>query len=287
MKQIALVSYAGCPELTDDDRLLLPALRHLGVEAKCVVWDAPVDWTQFDQVILRSCWDYHLRTNEFLDWVGRLEQSAVPIQNSPALIRWNADKRYLRQLEAAGASIPATVWLEDREEASVQEILAIRGWESAVVKPTVSASAHNLRRVFKAEPVVRLKGPAMVQEFIPEILAAGEWSLVYLGGQYSHSVIKRPTPGDFRVQWQFGGDAVLADAAEGTIEDVSKLIAGLPEEPLYARVDGIECKTGFVLMEVELIEPVLFLGIAGASERFAKTIVNSATADGRESSISD
>jgi glutathione synthase/RimK-type ligase-like ATP-grasp enzyme len=283
MKQVALVSYAGCPELTDDDRLLLPALRHLGVEAKCTVWDAPVDWTQFDQVVLRSCWDYHLRANEFLDWVGRLEQSAVQIQNSPCLVRWNADKRYLRQLEAAGASIPATVWLEDSEEVSVQEILAIRGWESAVVKPTVSASAHNLRRVFKGEALVRVKGPALVQEFIPEILSAGEWSLVFIGGRYSHSVIKRPTPGDFRVQWQFGGDAVPAEAAEETIEAVTKLLAALPDQSLYARVDGIECKSGFVLMELELIEPVLFLGIASASERLAKSIVNSTTAYDRES----
>jgi glutathione synthase/RimK-type ligase-like ATP-grasp enzyme len=282
MKQIALVSYAGCPELTDDDRLLLPALRQLGVEAKCVVWDAPADWTEFDQVILRSCWDYHLRAKEFLDWVSRLEQLAVPVQNSPCLVRWNADKRYLRQLEEAGASIPPTVWIEDREEVSVHEILAARGWESAVVKPTVSASAHNLRRVFKSEPVVRLKGPAMVQEFVPEILG-GEWSLVFFGGQYSHAVIKRPAPGDFRVQGEFGGDVLLAEAAVETIEDVSKLFAGLPDQPLYARVDGVECKSGFVLMELELIEPVLFLGIAAASERFAKRIANITTTNARES----
>jgi len=282
MNKVALVSYAGCPELTDDDRLLLPALRHLGVQAKCAVWDAPVDWTEFDQVILRSCWDYHLRANEFLDWVGRLEHSAVPMQNSPTLIRWNVDKRYLRQLEAAGGSLPPTVWLEDREEISIHEILRDRGWESAIVKPTVSASAHNLRRVFKSEPEVRLKGPAMVQQFVPEILE-GEWSLVFIDGQYSHSVIKRPTSGDFRVQWQFGGDAVLAEAAEGTIEDVSKLLDGLPETPLYARVDGIECETGFVLMEVELIEPVLFLGIASASERFARRIADDATSHASKS----
>lgn len=276
MKQIALVSYQGCPELTDDDRLLIPALRHLGVEAKCAVWDAQVDWTQFDQVVLRSCWDYHLRMNEFLDWVGGVEELSVPIQNSPSLIRWNVDKRYLRELEAAGASIPQTVWIEDREEVSVHEILAARGWESAVVKPTVSASAHNLRRVFKGEPLVRLRGPAMVQEFVPEILSAGEWSLVFIGGRYSHSVIKRPAPGDFRVQWQFGGEALLAKAAAPTIEAVTKVLAALPDQPLYARVDGIECKSGFVLMEMELIEPVLFLGIASASERFAKGIVDRA-----------
>ena len=272
MKQIALVSYAAFPELTDDDRLLIPALRRLGVEAKCAVWDSPVDWTQFDQIVLRSCWDYHLRLNEFLDWLGRLEESGVIVQNVLCLLRWNVDKRYLRQLEAAGASIPTTVWIEDGEEVSVHEILTTQGWASAVVKPTVSASAHNLRRVFKDESVLYLKGPAMVQQFIPEILH-GEWSLVFIGGQYSHSVIKRPTPGDFRVQWQFGGDAVLAEPAEGTIDAVSKLVTGLPAQPLYARVDGIECESGFVLMEVELIEPVLFLGIGNASDRFAERIV--------------
>jgi glutathione synthase/RimK-type ligase-like ATP-grasp enzyme len=233
--------------------------------------------------VLRSCWDYHLRSNEFLDWIARLEQSAVPLQNSPCLVRWNADKRYLRELEAAGASIPQTVWLEDGEEATVHEILEARGWASAVVKPTVSASAHNLRRVFKSEPVATLNGPAMVQEFIPEILGPGEWSLVFIGGHYSHSVIKKPAAGDFRVQWQFDGDVALAEAAEETIEAVTKLLTALPDQPLYARVDGIECKSGFVLMEVELIEPVLFLGIASASERFAKSIADSATAPCQES----
>jgi hypothetical protein len=102
MKQIALVSYQGFPELTNDDRLLIPALRRLGVEAKCTVWDAPVDWTQFDQVVLRSCWDYHLRPNEFLGWVGRLEESGVAVQNAPCLVRWNVDKRYLMRGVSSG-----------------------------------------------------------------------------------------------------------------------------------------------------------------------------------------
>ena len=277
MNQIALVTYARCPELSDDDRLLIPALRQLGVEARSVVWDAPIDWTQFDQVVVRSCWDYHLRANEFLEWIENLEQSCVPLQNFPSLIRWNMDKRYLRQLEAAGATIPPTVWIEDREEASVHEILDAQGWHSAVAKPTVSASAHNLRRVFRGEPIVRVKGPAMVQQFVPEILAAGEWSLVFIGGHYSHSVIKRPTAGDFRVQWQFGGEALLAEPAAETVAAVKNLLASLPDRPLYGRVDGIECDGGFVLMEVELIEPVLFLGIANASNRFAERIVNGTT----------
>src|SRR5436309_4244892 len=102
MNRVALVTCSGVPELTDDDRLLIPALRQYGVEAMPVAWDGPVDWTLFDQVVLRSCWDYHLRVNEFLDWIGALERLDLPIQNSAGLIRWNADKRYLRRLQQEG-----------------------------------------------------------------------------------------------------------------------------------------------------------------------------------------
>src|SRR5260221_4621127 len=156
MKNVALVTCSGVPELTDDDRLLIPALRRRGVEAAPVVWDAPIDWTQFDRVILRSCWDYHLRTTDFLGWINELDRLCVPLQNSASLVRWNADKRYLRELQSSGARIPLTVWIDDEEEASVHGILESRGWDNAVVKPTVSASAHGLKRVFRGEPVVHV-----------------------------------------------------------------------------------------------------------------------------------
>jgi len=284
VKQVALVTYSGCPELTDDDRLLVPSLRRRGVEAVPVVWDSPVDWARFDLIILRSCWDYHLRADEFIQWIGELERSCVPLRNSASLVRWNADKRYLRQLEHQGARIPQTVWIGNDEEADVNAILESQGWDSAVVKPTVSASAHRLKRVFKVEPVVRVKGPAMVQQFIPEVLAPGEWSLVFIGGEFSHSVVKVPTPGDFRVQSQFGGTARLAQPDPDTVAAANEIVDALPERPLYARVDGTEDERGFVLMEVELIEPVLFLGLGRASARLAEEIVSLLTmhVDARE-----
>src|SRR5207302_9459812 len=99
----------------------------------------------------------------------------------------------------------------------------------------------------------------------------------------SHAVHKRPTPGDFRVQWQFCGDTVIAEPAAQTVARVISLLALLPEQPLYARVDGIECDRAFVLMEIELIEPVLFLGIASASERFARRIADDATSHASKS----
>jgi|APPan5920702856_1055754.scaffolds.fasta_scaffold00030_3 glutathione synthase/RimK-type ligase-like ATP-grasp enzyme len=275
VNNVALVTYSGCPELTDDDRLLIPALRRLGVDATPVAWDETIEWGWFNRVILRSCWDYHLRSIEFLEWITNLERLGVSLHNSASLVRWNADKRYLRELQDAGARIPPTVWIDDEEEVDVQSILKANGWDSAVVKPTVSASAHRLKRVFKSEPAVRFNGPAMAQLFIPEVLSLGEWSLVFICGEYSHSVVKAPAPGDFRVQWQFGGTAKAGAPSRHVIDTAKKTVDALPQQPLYARVDGIEDELGFILMEVELIEPVLFLGLGSASDRFAEKIVSS------------
>lgn len=272
MKRIALASCAAWPELTADDRLLIPPLQQLGVEAVPVVWDGPVDWTDFDQVVIRSCWDYHLRPNQFLEWIDELEKACVAVQNLPSLVRWNIDKLYLRQLSIAGATIPPTVWIEEREVLSSAETLNQLGWSSAIVKPTVSASAYKLRRVSKDELAVQLQGPAIVQQFIPEIVSCGEWSLAFLGGKYSHAVIKHPVAGDFRVQSEFGGRAARAEPRQHVVAEATRIIDSLPGRPLYARIDGIDCRGMFVLMEVELIEPELFLGLGNAANRFAEEI---------------
>lgn len=114
----------------------------------------------------------------------------------------------------------------------------------------------------------------MVQQFAPEILSPGEGSLVFLRGEYSHAVVKSPTPGDFRVQWQFGGTAKVAEPSRRLTDAARRVFAALPELPLYARVDGTEDGESFVLMEVELIEPVLFLGHGGAAPRLAEAIAD-------------
>lgn len=131
-------------------------------------------------------------------------------------------------MEDAGASIPTTVWIEEKEKAAVQEIMHAQGWESAIVKPTISASAHNLRRVFKDEPVVVLEGPAMIQQFIPEVVSSGEWSFVFIGGEYHHAVMKLPTPGDFRVQRQYGGRAARAEPTAEISHIVRNVVNTLP-----------------------------------------------------------
>ncbi len=282
MPSLAFVTCASLPDLTPDEQAVAAVLAARGMSIAATVWDDPaVKWKDFEALILRSTWDYHHRPAEFAAWLGRVEAAGVPLWNQPATVRWNMQKGYLRDLETQGVAIAATEWLPARQPADLVEILARRGWAEAVVKPAISASAHNTWRVQATEAAAsqgRLaaqldEGELLVQEFMPEIQSEGEWSLLFFGSQYSHAVLKRPAAGDFRVQNEYGGGHQAAQPAKGVVAQAAAALAAAPGQTLYARVDGVLRGETFVLMELELIEPYLFLSSAeGAVERFAAAV---------------
>jgi glutathione synthase/RimK-type ligase-like ATP-grasp enzyme len=276
---IGLVTYAKYPSLTDDDRPLIAELERVGIEARPVDWDADDDWSRFEALVLRSCWDYHLRPDDFARWLDRLDRAGVPLWNPSSVVRWNMHKAYLRDLERAGIAIPRTVWLQRGQRASLADVMTAEQWDEAVVKPAVSASATHTWRVSadatSAVPFDELiaTSDVLVQELIPEVADDGEWSIMMIDGTVSHAAIKRPRPGDFRVQWEHGGTAERAQLPDGVrraAEDVARLIPG---RWLYARVDGVVTPRGFVLMELECIEPHLFFDFHPESRtRFAAAL---------------
>ena len=282
MTRIALATYSKLPTLNDDDRLLVPALAALDVTAVPAVWDArAVCWDEFQGVLIRSCWDYHLRPGEFLDWIDQLERAGVAVWNPGNLLRWNHHKRYLRDLAARDVATVPTRWLPRGEAADLLALLADAGWREAVVKPAVSASAFGTWRTStgtatgeqsRLDELLR-RADVMVQPLLPEVADAGEWSLVFLGRRFSHAVLKRPAPGDYRVQWEFGGSAESAVPPGHLIADAERVIAAVRGDALYVRVDGVEREGRLVLMELELIEPHLFLGWdSGAAGRLAEAL---------------
>src|SRR5881392_4385927 len=186
MKRIALATSAKLPTLNDDDRLLIPALAELGLGAVPAVWDSPdVCWEEFQGVLVRSCWDYHHRLEEFLAWVSRLERAGVPVWNPPAVLRWNSHKGCLRDLAARGVPIVPTRWLARGRRVDLARVLREEGWRSAVVKPAVSASASGTwptGRDGAGDDQARLDellqaGDVMVQPLVDEVRETGEWSL--------------------------------------------------------------------------------------------------------------
>lgn len=266
--RVALVTCRSLPDLTDDDRLLPPALAAVGAAAEAVVWDEPaVAWERFDRLVLRSVWDYHLRPDEFTAWLAARAHDGGAMWNPAALARWNLHKSYLRALAEVGIATVETEWLARGSSVALSERMDARGWDDVVVKPAVSASAHRTFRTARADARARQAnldailagGDALLQPFAPEVTGEGEWSLLFFGGAFSHAVRKRPAPSDFRVQEEFGGHAETSDPGAAVIAQASAALAAAPGPTAYARVDGIVRDGGFVLMELELIEPVLYL----------------------------
>lgn len=279
---IALATYAAVPEATPDDRLLLPAFGVAGIDVGAVPWsDGDVDWSRFDAIILRSCWDYHLRIREFLAWLDGLAAGGVLVLNSPALVRWNADKRYLLELASRGAATIPTRLVAVGGPDAVEKTLVAHGWAYAVIKPVISASGHETYAVraplnaADAERVARVvaTGDVLVQPFANEVPRDGELSLTFIDGVYSHATIKRARDGEFRVQTEHGGSAEATAVSPAVVQAATRVLALLPEPPLFARVDGIVRQGEFLLMELELIEPNLFFAHgAGAAERFVGAV---------------
>lgn len=281
--QIAFVTYAKKPDLTPDDRLAVDALQRVGAQTDALCWDDPrADWKRYAAVVVRSCWDYHLRPAEFAAWLEAREQDGTPLWNPAAVLRWNMDKAYLAGLAGRGALLPPTIWLERGSRAELGAILEENGWTEAVVKPSISASAYQTRiaRLPAAQAdqraldeILKSSG-ALVQEFLPQVSQHGEWSLIFFGKQFSHAALKRAGEGEFRVQSEYGGSEHAGTPSPALIEQARAVLDSVPGELLYARVDGVEVDGRLVLMELELIEPVLFFGKDNqAPQRFAKTLL--------------
>jgi glutathione synthase/RimK-type ligase-like ATP-grasp enzyme len=277
-KRVALATCQALPDLSDDDRHALPALAARGIAATPVVWNDPtVTWSAYDMVIIRSAWDYYHQPAAFASWIDSLDQAGVPLWNTPRVVRANLDKRYLATLADAGVAIVPTLWLDAGQTVDLPALLAQQGWTEAVIKPVVSAGAHRTHLVTAASQqlfdVSVARAATMLQPYLPEIETDGEWSLVYLGGTFSHAVRKVPRPGDFRVQPQHGGQTRRETPPATVCAAADRLLRQVPDPMLYARVDGVERDGQFLLMELELIEPRLFFEYAhDACDRFADAV---------------
>ena len=264
---VALVTYSELPALNAHDQPLLAALAAEGLSSGVVRWDDPgFDWSTPGLCLLRSPWDYTERLTEFLAWIAKPALRGK-LWNPPHVVRWNSHKAYLRELEAAGAPIVPTQWCPRGTSPFLKDVLATRGWTQALVKPAVSSGARGAFRVSAPvstttqEQFVRLLKTcdAMVQPYLPTIEAEGERSLVYFDGVFSHAFHR---PAGMRAP----GTIPEASLVTATAEEqrlAQNVLTAAPGPLLLARVDLVRgLNGGPQLIELELIDPVLFLGAA-------------------------
>ena len=266
---------------SDDDHAIQP-LEALGWQVSTLSWrQTGTPWRDFDVVIVRSTWDYGSDVRAFIDTLKQINDE-TQLANPLDIILWNLEKTYLVDLESKGVGIVPTVWPDSVHAATFSRCFSELGTDQLVIKPVIGANGDDAFRIFAGDPPQRLEEicgrfaakRGLIQTFMPYVLSEGEYSLCYFSGEFSHAILKTPKGSEFRSQEEHGGEFRLVSPESKLLMRGQKALAALPMTPLYARLDFVRNDLDdFLVMELELIEPSLFLRTApDASERFAQAI---------------
>lgn len=278
-------AFLMAPDLTDfvsDDELAIAPLAERGWRVALVSWRDAVDWNAFDAVVVRSTWDYQSAPEAFIAALARIDRSRARLANELTLMRWNMSKTYLRDLEAEGVAIPPTIWAERITTDDLLRYFDELSTDEIVVKPVVSANADDTYRVTRlgasavADELARVfrRRDCIIQPFLRNVVEEGEYSVMFFNGEPSHTILKTPKQGDFRVQEEHGGWIRPIEPAKQLLASAMHAVDCVAPAPLYGRADFVRTEAGYALMELELIEPALYLRMdASAPARFADALV--------------
>jgi hypothetical protein len=263
VRRIAIAtSLSDDVNLDPDAELLLDALIDVGIEGSMCVWDDPlIHWNDFELTVIRSTRDYTRDREGFLAWARGIER----LLNPYPIIEYSTDKHYLRDLERRSHRIVPSTFYDVGEEPVFPN-------SRFVVKPTVGAGSIDADKYTREDHedalahVRRLHASgrdAMVQPYVASIDDVGERALVFIDGNFSHSMTKgamlNTDAHDRDALFRRGQMSVATAEADA----VAFAEAVLSEEPfqgiLYARVDLVKMAEGWAIMELEMVEPSLFL----------------------------
>lgn len=259
------VTLPGSPHRRDDafehDRMmdaLRPPFAELGYTVQDVDWAADdQDWSNFAAAIIGTTWDYWDQPEAFLSRLEAIEAVTL-LFNPSALVRWNGQKTYLRELQQRGAPTIPTLWLDSVDTAAAQNAFDTLG-SDLVFKRQIGAGADGQHRLQRGDILPDMPHPMMVQPFLKQIQEEGELSFIFIDGAFCHALQKQAKSGDYRIQSTYGGYETAIQPDQRDLETAQSVLALLDEPPLYARVDMLRGDAGdLLLMELELIEPYLY-----------------------------
>ena len=278
-KTVAYLTMADMGDYVTDFHLSVEPMRELGWTVTTVDWHSPRDWHKFDAVYICTPWDYPEHADEFKSVLQRIVDSGAILFNDIAIVRWNLEKTYLRDVESRGDDIVPSRWYEKFDASEVPGFFAEHRCDKVVIKPIVGANAKDtfvLTDPIDDTLLTTLQDTFtgrrfLVQPFISNIQSEGEFSLFFFNGIYSHAIQKTPRLGDFRVQEEHGADIKPVTPPDGLLEVAHKVFSHIQPLPVYGRGDWVRGDDGrFLLMELELIEPSLYLRThRDAATRFA------------------
>lgn len=271
------IGYLTCPATrsTSDDRradafehdlqfkAIARPLEELGHSLHEIDWRSPVEtFARFALVLIGTPWDYHEDEPGFLAQIARIEDSGTLVANPGDLVRWNANKRYLADLEGAGAAVIPTLWVERADSQTIRSAFEHFGCERIVAKRQVGLGAigQSIHEKARLDPDWHSPDPMMIQPFLAQVASEGEMSFIFIDGAFSHALVKSPQQGDYRVQSIYGGTEEIYRPEKREIAAARRIIEMVPfDTPLYARIDMLRGADGaLMVMEAEMIEPYLY-----------------------------
>ena len=279
-KRCAFLTMASTDGWSIDSDLSFEPMRTLGWAIDEIPWrSANADWNQYDAVYINTPWDYPDDPELFMALLESIEASSAILVNDIALVHWNMPKTYLRDLETQGAAIVPSLWYDEFERDALPGFFETHRCDRIIIKPVVSTNAHNtflLDRAVPAETIEELERTFaarsfVVQPFIENVQGEGEYSLFFFSNEFSHAILKTPKDEDFRVQEEYGARLISTEPETELLETAAEVLILVEPMPVYARADFLRGPDGrFLLMELELIEPSLYLRMDGeAPTRFA------------------
>lgn len=269
--------------ILQEAQLLIEALERRGLKVDRTYWDDPnYDWTQTRAVVFRTVWDYFERFDEFWPWVQEVNQKTQLI-NPFSLLEWNIDKHYLKDLADRGIQTVPTHFVDRGQNQNLKAVCELYDWKDVVIKPAVSGAAFHTHKVLAKEReeyealFQQLVGERdmLVQPYQPTITELGEASLMVFNGNYTHAILKKAKPGDYRVQDDFGGTVHLYEPSAEEIAFAEKVFSVCDPMPAYGRADIMWDSEGRIyLSELEIVEPELWVrNHPAAAEDFAEGIL--------------
>jgi len=244
---------------------------------------ADFDWNNCEYAIFRTPWDYFDKYELFSKWLKKVQYKTTLI-NPAETIFWNIDKHYLQDLNKKEVHTIPTVYIEKGDQITLRDLHENQKWDKTILKPAVSATARHtyklsLDNLDQHNSIFqKLIGERcmMLQPFQNDIEENGEVSYVLFGGKFTHTVLKRTKPGDFRVQDEFGGTVELYSPNQKEIAFAQSAVNACDPVPVYARVDVIRDNDGkLCLVELELLEPELWFRLnPGSAKTFSNHIMN-------------
>ena len=251
-----------------EQELLKSAFEAQGLKVDITYWDNPTyEWQETKSVLFRTIWDYFERFNEFCEWLEQVKTKTRLI-NSYELIKWNIDKHYLKDISSWGIETVPTYFADKGCNMKLHEIAKRNQWKDLVIKPAISASAFKTYKILANEIQVNEKlfnslvqeRNMLVQPYFETITQLGEASLMVFDGKFTHAILKKAQPGDFRVQDDFGGTVHNYIPTKAEINFAEKVFETCKTKPVYGRVDIVwDNDKNFYLSELEIIEPELWI----------------------------